>query len=155
MLGSASNVWYAHFERGCKRTVSDWHAAFEGRSKPTNTFKLVVQRGRKADFLNFCSYVCINEKVRALLIEHKFTGWSEFPAEVIGRKGERIDGYSGLSVAVWEKFSWSESQRVSIEIAPDLFRPPRPAGNGAIIVSSRVVSLFAESKVTGVVWKRV
>ncbi len=42
--------------------------------------------------------LCISQRVIELLEENHFTGWSTYPVEVYGRKGEPLPGYHGFAI---------------------------------------------------------
>lgn len=87
---------------------SDWltreqaSALFTGQLlQPDHTLRLGAYKGGKATDFLWCALtpvVCISGSVVELLEEHGFTGWSTYPVEVYGRRGERLAGYSGLAV---------------------------------------------------------
>lgn len=56
--------------------------------------------GQATDFLwsGLIPLVCISERVSELLQMNGITGWTTYPVEVFGRKGEPLPGYHGFAV---------------------------------------------------------
>jgi hypothetical protein len=77
-------------------------ALFTGRlSKLERPLRLDAYMGGQATDFLWCaltSLVCISHRVVTLWKEHQFTGWSVYPVEVYGRKGERLPDYFGFAV---------------------------------------------------------
>jgi hypothetical protein len=86
---------------------SDWltgeqaWALFRGEFKMMEPLKLKADRGGQAtDFLwsTFPPLVCISIRIANLFRTHDVTGWTTYPVEVFGRKGEALSGYLGFAV---------------------------------------------------------
>ena len=74
---------------------------FRGRLKLDIPLRLgSYQGGQATDFLwsGLIPLVCISERVSELLQINRITGWSTYPVEVYGRKGEPLPGYQGFAV---------------------------------------------------------
>lgn len=87
--------------------VEEWvdsHKArllFRGEWQPPEPVVLRADRGGQAtDILwtTFPPLVCISRRLVELLQEHRFTGWSTYPVEVYGRRGEQLADYFGFAV---------------------------------------------------------
>ncbi len=90
-----------------KTGYSDWLTEeqawllFRGQLKLADPLRLGAYRGgHPSDFLwsGFPPIVCVSQRVVDLLTEHKVTGWSVYPVQLFGRKGEPLAGYHGFSV---------------------------------------------------------
>ncbi len=74
---------------------------FRGRLKLDTPLRLGAYRGGQAtDFLwsGLTPLVCISKRVSELLRMNNITGWTTYPVEVYGRKGEPLPGYHGFAV---------------------------------------------------------
>lgn len=89
------------------RGYSDWVNSdfawklFRGQDSPQQPIKLGgYMGGQITDFLwsDLVHMVCISERVVEILGEKEVTGWSIYPVEVYGRKGEPLPGYHGFAV---------------------------------------------------------
>lgn len=72
-----------------------------GETRPPVPIRCRYVGGRLApeDFVWVEPFFClISERVRSLLLEHKFTGWRTFPVELYDKFGKLIEGYHGLCV---------------------------------------------------------
>ena len=49
-------------------------------------------------YTTFVTLVLVSNRVVDLFARNEFTGWSVYPVEIYGHKGERLLGYHGLSV---------------------------------------------------------
>ncbi len=89
---------------------------FHGECHPPEPVVLKTQMGGQAtDILwsTFPPIMCISEKLRDILIENNFTGWSTYPVKVYGRHGEYLPGYHGLAVKGFAgKYDLGRSQKV-------------------------------------------
>ena len=86
---------------------SDWLSKdqaidlFRGRLNLDTPLRLGAYMGGQAtDFLwsGLIPLVCISEQVSELLQLNGITGWSTYPVEVYGRKGEQLHSYHGFAV---------------------------------------------------------
>ncbi|MCU0488365.1 MAG: hypothetical protein MUE67_05380 [Anaerolineales bacterium] len=74
---------------------------FRGRLNLDTPLRLGAYMGGQAtDFLwsGLIPLVCISERVSELLQMNGITGWTTYPVEVFGRKGEPLPGYHGFAV---------------------------------------------------------
>jgi hypothetical protein len=74
---------------------------FRGRLRLGTPLKLGAYLGGQAmDFLwgGLIPLVCILDRVVEILRTNEITGWSTYPVEVYGRKGDHLPGYHGFSV---------------------------------------------------------
>lgn len=74
---------------------------FRGRLKLDTPLRLGAYRGGQAtDFLwsGLIPLVCISARVVELFRVNNITGWTTYPVEVFGRKGEPLPGYHGFAV---------------------------------------------------------
>jgi hypothetical protein len=145
---------------------------FRGRLELDTPLKLGAYRGGQAtDFLwsGLIPLVCILDRVVEILRTNKITGWSAYPVEVHGRKGELLPGYHGFSVMGSEcRRDRSRSQKFIRQAVPggepfevykglyfyeeewdgcDIFWVK---GYGGIVVTERVFKIFKKTKITNV-----
>lgn len=61
---------------------------------------VAVMGGQPAPLLwsRLTPLVCAHQRVVDVLTQHNFTGWSVYPVEVYGRKGESIPDYYGFAI---------------------------------------------------------
>jgi len=74
---------------------------YTGRFQPDQPVQLLAFKGgRLMDVLwtDFTLLVVISQRLVELLRGNSITGWSTFPVEVSGRKGERLPGYYGFAI---------------------------------------------------------
>ncbi|MEW6179160.1 MAG: DUF1629 domain-containing protein [Chloroflexota bacterium] len=144
---------------------------FRGRLKLDTPLRLGAYRGGQAtDFLwsGLTPLVCISERVSELLRMNKITGWTTYPVEVYGRRGEPLPGYHGFAVTGNEcRRDRSRSQILTRQAVPggepfkvykglyfyeedwdgsDIFL----IRNHGIVVTQKVHNLLKKSKVTNV-----
>lgn len=89
---------------------------FCGNLQPPEAIKLkAYMGGQVTDFL-WCGLppiVCISKKVVELFISNEFTGWTTYPVEVYDKKGNTLEGYSGLAIkGVAGKLDLTRSERI-------------------------------------------
>jgi hypothetical protein len=62
-------------------------------------YKRVWGKSRPADFVWSLGLPLVSRRVLELLRQYSFSGWSTYDARLLGRDGEKIEGYWGLSIA--------------------------------------------------------
>jgi hypothetical protein len=160
------------------RGYSDWVTSdfawtlFRGQVSSEQPIKLGgYMGGQVTDFLwsDLVHMVCISSKVVEILSANEVTGWSTYPVEVYGRKGEPLPGYHGLAVTGSEcRRDRSRSQIFTRQAVPggepykvykglyfyeedwdgsDIFRV---SSSGGTIVTEKVKKVFKTAKVTNV-----
>jgi hypothetical protein len=96
---------------------------FRGRLKLDTPLRLGAYRGgQAADFLwsGLIPLICISERVARLLRVNSITGWTTYPVEVYGRKGELLPGYHGFAVTGGEcKRDRSRSEILTRQAVPE------------------------------------
>jgi hypothetical protein len=74
---------------------------FKGEWQPPEPIVLRASTGEELkDFLwtDYPPIVCISDRVKDLLLNNQFTGWSIYPVTVYDREGNQLFNYSGFSV---------------------------------------------------------
>lgn len=82
-------------------TRDDAFALMRGQAQPPAPIKLVGFMGGQVMDILWSSMVwifCVSSRVVELLQANHVTGWSTYPVEVYGRKGEPLPGYYGFAV---------------------------------------------------------
>lgn len=145
---------------------------FRGRLALDAALKLGAYMGGKAtDFLwsGLVPLVCISNRVFELLRMNNITGWTTYPVEVYGRRGEPLPGYHGFAVTGSEcRRDRSRSQVITKQAVPggkpfevykglyfkeedwdgsDIFRV---SSYGGTIVTEKVYKILKRAKVTNV-----
>ncbi|MDD5760082.1 MAG: hypothetical protein PHI06_13485 [Desulfobulbaceae bacterium] len=145
---------------------------FRGRLALNAPLKLGAYMGGKAtDFLwsGLVPLVCISNRVFELLRMNNITGWTTYPVEVYGRRGEPLPGYHGFAVTGSEcRRDRSRSQVITKQAVPggkpfemykglyfkeedwdgsDIFRV---SSYGGTIVTEKVYKILKRAKVTNV-----
>ena len=145
---------------------------FRGRVSLDLPLKLGIHSGGQlAHFLwsSFPPIVCISTYVVELLQTNGVTGWTTYPVEVYGRKGELLSGYHGFAVTGKEcRRDRSRSQILTRQAVPggepfevykglyfyeedwdgsDIFWVK---SYGGIVVSEKVYKILKQAKVTNV-----
>jgi len=78
--------------------------------------------------------ILLSSRVVGILREKEFTGWTTYPVEVYGKRGERIDGYHGFAVTGrCGPVHWNKARR---ERRP----PPVPNGCGYDVLVGAYIS---------------
>jgi hypothetical protein len=157
---------------------SDWVTSdilwelFKGRLFPKQPLKLGIHSGGQLSHFLWSSFppmVCISTFVVGLFHYKGVTGWSTYPVEVYGRKGEPLPGYHGFAVTGSEcRRDRSRSQIITKHAVPggepfevyiglyfheddwdgsDIFRV---SSFGGTIVTEKVKKILKQAKVTNV-----
>lgn len=160
------------------RGYSDWVTSeyawmlFRGQVSPEQPIKLVgYMGGQVTDFLwsDLVNMVCVSDRVIETLGTNEVTGWTTYPVEVYGRKGEPLPGYHGFAVTGGEcRRDRSRSQIITKQAVPggkpfevykglyfyeedwdgsDIFIIRR---YGGIVVTEKVYKILKPAKVTNV-----
>lgn len=138
---------------------------------PEQPLRLVAAMGgQPAPILwtRFPPLVCVHQRVVDILSQHNFKGWSVYPVEVYGRKGEPIPDYYGFAITGrGGEEDISRSQLVTKPAPTErgrpyqvylgmYFHPEQWDGsdlffvNGHRVVQERVVKAFKRAKISNV-----
>jgi hypothetical protein len=82
-------------------TTDQVHSLFRGNLRFDYPLKLGAYSGGQATDIMWSAFpplVCISNRIMNLLQDNGVTGWSTYPVELFGRKGEPIPGYHGFSI---------------------------------------------------------
>jgi hypothetical protein len=145
---------------------------FKGRVSLDRPLKLGIHSGGQLSHFLWSSFppvVCISTYVVELLRANGVTGWSTYPVEVYGRKGEPLPGYHGFAVTGNEcRRDRSRSQILTRQAVPggepfkvykglyfyeedwdgsDIFRV---SNSGGTIVTEKVKKIFKQAKIKNV-----
>jgi hypothetical protein len=83
-------------------SIDEARAVTRGEITPLEPVKLQWVMGRRnpRDFIwtGLAVPRIVHERIVAILSKHGFLGWSLYPVEVYGPKGERVNDYHGLAI---------------------------------------------------------
>lgn len=145
---------------------------FRGRVYLDRPLNLGIQSGGQLTHFLWSSFppiVCISTYVVELLQAYGVTGWTTYPVEIYGRKGEPLTGFNGFAVTGSEcRRDRSRSEILTRQAVPegehfevykglyfyeedwdgsDIFRV---RSSGGTIVIDKVKKIFKQAKVTNV-----